>query len=128
MRDPSLAVRLRVTISWPRRQVIITIEITSATTSGSHAPCSTLAMLAAKNDTSTVKNRTTIGTSLRFGVPQRQPGDGREEHRVEDERSGDRDPVDVSELVGGLENQRQRDHPDTKPPVDNRNVDLPLDL
>ena len=65
-----MAVRLRVTISWPRRQVIITIEITSATTSGSHAPCSTLAMLAEKNDTSTVKNRTTIGTSLRFGVPQ----------------------------------------------------------
>jgi hypothetical protein len=45
---PSCATRLRVTMTWPRRQVIITIDITSPIASDSHAPCSTLAMLELK--------------------------------------------------------------------------------
>ena len=59
-----------MTIIWPRRQLIITIDITSPITRGSHAPCSTFAMFALKNATSTVRNSTAIGASFRLAVPQ----------------------------------------------------------
>ena len=68
---PSWATRLRVTIIWPRRQLIITIDTTNPTASGSQAPCSTLAMLELKNATSTVRNRIATGASLRLAVPHR---------------------------------------------------------
>ena len=61
--------RFRVTITWPLRQLIITIEITSPIASDSQAPCSTLAMLELKNATSTVRNSTATGASFRLGVP-----------------------------------------------------------
>ena len=66
---PSWATRLRVTTTWPRRQLIITIDSRSPIASGSQAPCSTFAMFALKNATSTVRNSTAIGASLRQEVP-----------------------------------------------------------
>ena len=39
----------------------------------------------------------------------------KEEQGVEDEGARDRDAVDVAELVGGLEGQRQRDYPMQRP-------------
>ena len=53
---PSSFVRLRVTISRPRCQVVSTTKTTSAISSGNHPPCRTFGRFAAKNVRSTVRN------------------------------------------------------------------------
>ncbi len=124
---PSWAIRLRVTIACPRRQLIITIDITSPMANDSHAPCSTLATLELKNATSTVRNSAASESQLRFRRAPEQASDGDEQQRVEDERPGHRHAVDVAQLGRGTEHEGQRDHAYAQRPVDHGHVDLALD-
>ena len=68
------------------------------------------------------------GRELSFGCAPDQPGDGQEQHGVEDERSGHRHAVDVPQLGGGAEHERERDDANAERPVDDRHVDLAFHL
>ena len=65
-------------------------------------------------------------------LPLRGPPQGArdcdEQDRVEDERPRDGDPVDVTQAVGALEHEHQRRDADAKEPVDQRHVDLTLEV
>src|SRR4051812_5103684 len=80
---PSLATRLRVTITWPRRQLTITSETRSPMTSGSHAPCSTFDVGAEERQLGREKQHGDGREPPRGGTPQR-PGDGDEQDGVKD--------------------------------------------
>ncbi len=116
-----------MTTTCPRRQLIITIDRTSAIASDSHAPCSTLAMLEAKNATSTVRNRAAIGTSRCLDVPHRKRATARKSSVLRMNVPVTATPY-VAQLVGGAEGERERDDADAQRPVDDRDVDLALQL
>ena len=68
---PSSFVRLRVTISRPRCQVVSTTKTTRAIESGNQPPCRTLVRLAAKKVRSTVRNSAEPASTSHSGLRHR---------------------------------------------------------
>ena len=65
---PFFAVRLRVTMSRPRRHVSRTVEMHAATAIGNQPPCTILVRFAAKKDTSTVRKTVAPNTITHTGL------------------------------------------------------------
>ena len=71
--EPSASIRRPVINRRPSCQVVITVTMTMAMTSGSQPPCTTLVRLAAKKVSSTPPNTTPIRIRLHLGQCQLDP-------------------------------------------------------
>ena len=122
--DPSAAVRFRTVISRPLRQVVMTRATVAAMSSGSQPPESTLVRLAPRKDSSIPPNVTAASTSCQGRQCQRRRATTIEQHRVHQQRAGDRDPVRRGEPFGRPEHEDEHEHAGEQRPVDPGQVDL----
>ena len=103
-------------------------EAARPTTSGSHAPWSTLDRLEEKKAISTVRNSAPSRARRQRGVCHIERDDGQEQDRVEHEGAGHRHAVDVGQLGRVLEADHERHDAEAEHPVDHRDVDLALQV